>query len=151
MLGVDGSVASERRALKAGADGFVAGPIEWERVQLRAEALLRQASGRYARTVTLGAISIDFSQQVVRVRGTPIALTPMQYRLLTCLAEAGGTVSHRQIAEQVLEARGGDEHSIRDRIYHLVSRLLPKLAPADCQLVTIPGFGYELRALARAS
>jgi two-component system OmpR family response regulator/two-component system alkaline phosphatase synthesis response regulator PhoP len=85
----------------------------------------------------------------VKVRGEFVALTPLEFRLLTTLTEhAGQVLSRDQLLEHVWGdafARGGDEV----KLYVRYLRIKIEKDPADPQLIeTVRGFGYRYRAAA---
>jgi DNA-binding winged helix-turn-helix (wHTH) protein len=94
-----------------------------------------------------GEIVIDFAASEARVRGELVALTPLEFRLLTTFTDHPGHVLSR---DQLLElvwgdsfGRGGDEV----KLYVRYLRLKVECDPAAPRLnETVRGFGYRLFA-----
>jgi two-component system phosphate regulon response regulator PhoB len=109
-------------------------------------AILRRvgASGGTSRDrPQLGAIEIDLGAHQVKVDGTPIELTPTEFKLLLTLAERRGRVQGRaHLLETVWEAAP----DIQTRTVDMhVQRLRAKLGSAGDMIETVRGFGYRLR------
>src|SRR5215470_19892055 len=72
------------RGLSAGADDYVAKPFGRQELLARVQALLRRSGGK---TEVLEAyadefLQVDFAQRQVVVRGQPVQLTPLEFKLL---------------------------------------------------------------------
>jgi DNA-binding response OmpR family regulator len=141
LTGADSSV--ERvRGLKAGADDYVVKPYDAPELLARIEALLRR-SGEKAEVKEVwddGILRIDFRAGDVTVRGETVVLTPLEFRLLSTLAEHAGQVLSR---DQLLELVWGDAHTrSADQVKLYVGYLRRKLGPEDL-IETVRGFGYR--------
>jgi DNA-binding response OmpR family regulator len=98
------------RGLKAGADDYVAKPFGRQELLARVEALLRRAGPRQEEETTYadGLVTIDFPQRAVTVAGEPVALTPLEFKLLAVLVRHPNQVlSHDQLLELVWGDGGG--------------------------------------------
>jgi len=136
------------RGLRGGADDYIGKPFSAAELVARVEAVLRrtQADGEIKDVYDDGEIMIDFTAREVTVRGEPVALTPLEFRLLTTLTEhVGQVLSRDQLLEHVWGdafARGGDEV----KLYVRYLRLKIERDPAEPQLIeTVRGFGYRYR------
>jgi DNA-binding response OmpR family regulator len=148
MLTARDSELERVRGLRGGADDYVAKPFSGPELVARVEAVLRRTTGeREVRQLyDDGEVSIDFAASEVHVRGEPVALTPLEYRLLATLTEHPGQVLSR---DQLLElvwgdafARGGDEV----KLYVRYLRVKIERDPAHPSLIeTVRGFGYRYR------
>ena len=129
------------RGLKAGADDYVGKPYGAPELLARIEAVLRRT--RVKPTVKEvwddGVVRIDYGASGVTVRGEPVSLTPLEFRLLATLVEnAGQVLSRDQLLELVwgdAKARGGDEVKL------YVGYLRRKIGGELIQ--TVRGFGYR--------
>jgi two-component system phosphate regulon response regulator PhoB len=136
------------RGLELGADDYVTKPFSPRELVLRVGAVLRRAQAPpvagATRTLRGGGITIDLNALNVAVDGTPVDLTPTEYRLLTTLLERRGRVQSRQ---QLLELAWDIHARIETRTVDMhVQRLRSKLGNAGDFIETVRGFGYRFRS-----
>ncbi|MDB5212465.1 MAG: DNA-binding response regulator [Myxococcaceae bacterium] len=132
--------AEKVRALRLGADDYVTMPFAIEELVERVRARLRRPT--LARdTDGAGHLRIDRVRREVRVDGTRIDMTRVEFDILAVLAEKrGGAVSRRALALRVLDpARDGDERTLDVH----VSRIRKKLGTGTF-VETVWGVGYRL-------
>ena len=136
------------RGLRAGADDYITKPFGRQELLARVKANLRRVSERQRppETYADGFVTIDFAQRAVRAGDEEIALTPLEFRLLTAFVRNPNQVlSHEQLVELVW----GDERAAeRDQVKLYVGYLRRKLgttADADSPIETVRGFGYRYR------
>lgn len=135
------------RGLRAGADDYVTKPFGRQELLARAEALLRRTAGRRPEAPeTYGddVVTVDFGQRQVAVAGAPVALTPLEFRLLAAFVlHPGQVLSH----EQLIALVWGDEGAAsRNQLKLYVGYLRRKLgAAAAGRVETVRGFGYRYR------
>ncbi len=138
-------------ALDAGADDYVTKPFGTGELLARVRATRRRprsggGEGDAAEAVfRFGDVEVDPVARVVRRAGAEVHLTPIEYRLLTVLAQNTGRVlTHRQLLTQVW-GPGHVEQSHYLRIYmgHLRQKL--EADPAQPRhLLTETAVGYRL-------
>jgi two-component system KDP operon response regulator KdpE len=96
--------------------------------------------------LSLGATRVDLSRRVAAGREGAIHLTPLEYRVLDCLArQAGMIVTSRQLLR---EAWGPDRVTDSGALRVCIKGLRDKLEPDPRRpqfLVTEAGIGYRLR------
>jgi two-component system KDP operon response regulator KdpE len=138
---------SKIEALDAGADDYVTKPFGVGELLARVRAALRHAmrpaSGK--NVLSFENTSIDFEKRHAHRDGAEVHLTPIEFRLLACLAKhLGMVVTHRQLLTEVWgPTHAGDTHYLR--IY--MKQLREKLETDPVQpkhLLTETGVGYRL-------
>jgi DNA-binding response OmpR family regulator len=135
------------RGLRGGADDYVVKPFGREELVARVDALLRRprrAGGQD--TYADSRVSISFAQRAVRYDDREVALTRLEYRLLSAFVQHPNEVlSHDQLRELVW----GDAHATsRDQVKLYVGYLRRKLAPdapGSTPIETVRGFGYRYK------
>jgi two-component system OmpR family response regulator/two-component system response regulator RstA len=152
MLTASQSEADHVAGLELGADDFVVKPIEPRVLLARIRTQQRRLGGARSATmqdgrIALGPLVVDAASRDVRVHGTLVALTTMEFDVLHHLAaEAGSAVSRDELYARVMGTRydgidrGMDVH---------VSRIRKKLSRAGydiSRLKSVRGVGYLLAA-----
>jgi DNA-binding response OmpR family regulator len=150
MLTGRGEELERVRGLRAGADDYVTKPFGRQELIARVQALLRRSersrererAERYADAV----VSIDFAQRAVTYAGREVALTPLEFKLLSAFVRHPRQVLSR---EQLLERVWGDSYGVAgDQVKLYVGYLRRKLdpdAPDSVPIETVRGFGYRYR------
>lgn len=132
-----------RRALRAGADDYVIGPLTRTAVLDRVLALQSRGGERHAtRRFELGALTIDMAALQARWSGEPIVLRPNEFRLLRFLAENPNRVLTR---EDLINGLGKREPPIDERTVDVwIGRLRRALKSAGGgnPLRTVRSLGY---------
>jgi two-component system phosphate regulon response regulator PhoB len=147
MVTARGEETDRVRGLELGADDYVVKPFSVKELLLRVKAVLRRGPeepGGSARegVRTAGDIRLDPVRHEVTVKGQPVVLTALEFRLLKTFLERPGRVQTR---ETLLSDVWGIEADITTRTVDThVKRLREKLGPSGDVIETIRGVGYKL-------
>jgi two-component system KDP operon response regulator KdpE len=146
VLSAVGDEQQKVLALDAGADDYVTKPFGSEELLARIRAVLRRRSDDGDSPVEVGDLEIDLAGRSVRRGGEEVHLTPIEFDLLSKLAEhPGRLVTHRQLLQEVWGPGYEDEtHYLRVHFAHVRAKLEPD--PSNPRyVITEPGIGYRLR------
>jgi two-component system KDP operon response regulator KdpE len=151
ILSARSTEADKVAALDAGADDYVTKPFGMGELTARIRVALRHAAHgageKVAGALRFGDIEVDLERRLVRAEGREVHLTPIEFRLLGCLARhAGMVLTHRHLLREVWGPSHVDQsHYLR--IY--MKQLRHKLEPDPARprfLLTETGVGYRLAA-----
>ncbi len=138
ILSARGSWAERVDGIDAGADDYLPKPFRMEELLARLRAILRRSAGQASSVLTAGDLSLDERQMKVSVRGVPVALSPLEYRLVAYLMRhRGRTVSQQELDENIY---GVNEDHDSNALEVLIGRVRRKLGPGVIE--TRRGFGY---------
>ena len=147
MIVEPGEPENCRRALRAGADDYIVGPVT--RTMLLDRVLATGFNGfdsTPARLLRSGELTIDVAAFQARWKGLPVPMKPNELRLLRFLIEHPGRVFTRS---QLIAALGKDGEAIEERTVDVwIGRLRRALekAGAGNMLRTVRSLGYVLDA-----
>jgi DNA-binding response OmpR family regulator len=149
MLTARGDELERVRGLQAGADDYVTKPFGRQELVARVQALLRRSHARSREPAEGYAdklVTIDFAQRTVTYSGRDVALTPLEFKLLSAFVRHPRQVLSRN---QLLELVWGDSYGVAgDQVKLYVGYLRRKLdpdAPEGVPIETVRGFGYKYR------
>lgn len=150
VVSARGQEGDKIKALDAGADDYVTKPFSVGELLARMRVALRHAA-RTAQepgetTLSVGGLRIDRLRRQVFVDDVEVRLTPIEYRLLSMLAQhAGRVLTHEHLLRQVWGPGYTQQHHYL-RVY--MAQLRHKLEQDPSRpryLLTEPGVGYRLR------
>jgi two-component system KDP operon response regulator KdpE len=149
VLSARTAVDQKVAALNAGADDYITKPFSAPELLARVRAgLRRNARGTQQTSVLkLGPVQIDLVRRRAQGPTDDIHLTPLEYRVLECLArQTGMIVRHQQLMREVWGPdREDDARSLRVCIKYLREKI-ERDPRRPYYLVTETGLGYRLRA-----
>ena len=139
----------EVRGLELGADDYVTKPFSHMKLVARIKAVLRRAElpppVDAAPDFTASDLTINFQANQVTLRGQPVKLTPVEYKLLFHLARnAGRLLPHQTLIDRIW---GEDYGATAEHLRVFISRLRAKLEPDGDEgpryIETERGLGYR--------
>ena len=130
--------------LELGADDYVTKPFSPLELCARIKAVLRRTAAHATKTCAFGDVELDFERCIARRNGTPVELTPLEFKVLAALIEARGRLLSR---EQLIERVWGAGVSITDRVVdnHMLNlrRKLERVPSEPRYLLSVRGMGYR--------
>jgi two-component system OmpR family response regulator len=143
ILSARGDWTEKVEGIEAGADDYLAKPFQMGELLARARGLVRRAAGRTSPVIEAGRLALDTRRMSATLDGAPVKLSPLEFRLLDCLAHnPGRAVSAGELAEQLY---GVADAADANAIEALVTRLRRKVGAEVIE--TRRGFGYLLTGL----
>jgi two-component system KDP operon response regulator KdpE len=139
---------SKIEALDAGADDYVTKPFAVGELLARIRAGLRHAARSPAgQVLRFGPATVDLEKRAALRDGATVRLTPIEFRLLACLARhLAMVVTHRQLLSEVW----GPSYAAQTHYLRIYMKQLRDKLEADPvrpkYLITETGVGYRLLA-----
>jgi DNA-binding response OmpR family regulator len=138
LLTAKGSWAERVDGIDAGADDYLVKPFHMEELVARLRALLRRNGTEKKTQLNAGSLLLDTRQMRVSVEGSPINVTPLEFKLLNYLLHnRGRVVSQEELATNIYFQ---DQEPDSNAVEVLLGRLRRKLKTDVIQ--TRRGFGY---------
>ena len=137
--------------LELGADDYITKPFSIREFRSRVRALLRRASLqrdelRGDEQIEADGLVIDLAKRTVEVGDAPVALTYVEFELLSVLAAHPGRVYTRRALLESLwgDAEYRDPRTIDVHVRHLREKLEPDSRNPEL-ILTVRGVGYRFR------
>jgi two-component system KDP operon response regulator KdpE len=148
VLSARHSDAEKLALFDAGGDDYVTKPFSPGELRARVRALLRRsatAATRGSTRIVRDDLEIDLERRAVKLGGSPVHLTPIEWDLLVALATHEGRVmTHQQLFTAVWRGRdhGDAQQYLRVYVAHLRRKL--ESDPVHPRFIyTIPAVGYR--------
>ncbi len=130
--------------LEIGANDYICKPFSPREVMARIKALFRTLSWQQQVVPVQGIIVLDAERMLATVKGDPLDLTPVEFRLLATLVEQPGRIfSRAQLMDNLYE----DNRIVTDRtVDSHVKNLRKKIAEqyGEAELIrSVYGVGYK--------
>ena len=149
MLTARGDDVDRIVGLELGADDYIGKPFNPRELVARMRAILRRANhrgrGGVAYELTVGRIVLNTGTHQVQVRGTAVALTGAEFRVLEMLMRAAGQVLSREAMTEMALGRKlvPFDRSIDTHISNL-RRKLDMQVGSSPEIKNVRGSGYML-------
>jgi two-component system response regulator MtrA len=144
MLTARGDTVDVVVGLEAGADDYIVKPFKPKELVARIRARVRRHEDSSTANLAIGDLVIDVNAHTVTRAGLPLALTPLEFDLLVCLAKKPGQVFTREV---LLQEVWGYRHAADTRLVNVhVQRLRAKIEDDPDQpevVLTVRGVGYK--------
>lgn len=144
------------KGLESGADDYVTKPFAIKALLAHVQALLRRAElpmtdhGRVTTKLACGDLQMDLIYRKVTVDGKAIKLTPIEFRLLTCLLQRPGeTVSRRELLTRVWGPEYSDETQYLKLYIGYLRRKIEDDPQKPVRIFSERGVGYYIGSMAQ--
>lgn len=129
----------------AGGDDYLVKPFVFEEMLARVLALGKRRSRLDKDEISIGELKINAQTREVTKRGDTLHLNPIQYQLLTYMAQKSpGVVTRNELQQAIWNDNVPDSDALRTHISNL--RGVVDKPYSSRQIVTIHGVGYSLRS-----
>ena len=149
MVTARAEVVDKVRGLKVGADDYITKPFSADELLARVETVLRRSHPpsllMSSPRLTIGELVIDFAQRKVTAEGQEVMLSPVEYRLLHCLAtNAGRVMTPEEIQERVWGSEYREYYEGLRAHIHRLRQKIEKDPEHPKYIITRHGVGYML-------
>jgi two-component system, OmpR family, alkaline phosphatase synthesis response regulator PhoP len=143
LLTARGEESQRLRGLESGADDYLVKPFSPRELVARVKIMLRREQGG-GEPQHFGPLELEYANRLVRLAGSILPLTPLEYDLLALLARHSGRLWTRP---ELLERLWGSGFAGVERVVDVhLSSLRRKLGPAGACIQTVRGSGYRFFA-----
>ncbi|HQU36006.1 MAG TPA: response regulator transcription factor [Anaerolineales bacterium] len=130
--------------LEIGADDYITKPFSVRALVARVRALLRRTRRdvKAPSLIRVGGLEIDSEKYAVTFNGSPIKLTPNEFKLLVLLASRPSqTLTREQLLEDLHGTSSSMDRSVDSHIKNLRKKL--EAASGKSMIETVYGIGYR--------
>ena len=135
------SPSDKHYGFMVGADDYMTKPVDEEELLLRIKALLRRCKSPSEQKLQFNDLSLDFSQMMAMVNGSPVELTQKEFLLLfKLLSSLGKIFTRNELMEEIWGTAEKDDHTLNVHI----NRIREKLSGVkSVEIKSVRGLGYK--------
>lgn len=142
MLTAKGDIVDKVAGIEMGADDYITKPFDIREVMVRIRALLRRKKKADSKAIKIGVLTILPEERRVTLSGEELELTPLEYKILSLMAENKNKVFSR---DELLDRVWGYQYIAETRSVDIhIQRLRKKLGKWAKIIKTVYGRGYQL-------
>ncbi|THD50729.1 response regulator transcription factor [Phenylobacterium sp.] len=146
ILTASGDIETKVKALSGGADDFITKPFHKAELAARINAVVRRSRGHSESIIRTGNIALNIDTRTAEVCGTPVHLTPSEYKVLELLSLRKNSVLTKEMClNHLYNGLREPEVKIIDVFICKLRKKLAGAAEGDNQIETVWGGGYMLR------
>jgi two-component system cell cycle response regulator CtrA len=146
ILTAANDIETKVKALGAGADDFISKPFHKAELAARINAVVRRSRGHSESIIRTGNIALNIDTRTAEVCGTPVHLTPSEYKVLELLSLRKNSVLTKEMClNHLYNGLREPEVKIIDVFICKLRKKLAAAAHGDNQIETVWGGGYMLR------
>jgi two-component system cell cycle response regulator CtrA len=146
ILTATGDIDTKVKALGAGADDFITKPFHKAELAARINAVVRRSRGHSESIIRTGDIALNIDTRSAEVAGTPIHLTPSEYKVLELLSLRKNSVLTKEMClNHLYNGLKEPEVKIIDVFICKLRKKLAEASDGNSQIETVWGGGYMLR------
>jgi DNA-binding response OmpR family regulator len=130
--------------LEIGADDYITKPFSVRTLVARVRALLRRTRGdiKAPSIIRVRGLEVDIDKHAVTFNGSPIRLTPNEFKLLQILASRPGqTLTREQLLDDLHGAASSVDRSVDSHIKNLRRKI--ESVSGQAMIETVYGIGYR--------
>ncbi len=133
-------ISDKARGFQLGAEDYIVKPFHPTELRLRVETRLQKLQAqREERRLVRGPLTLELAQMIALVDGRNLGLTPLEFKILHCLASHSDAVSR----DTLMTAAWGAGVKVGRSLDTHVNSLRNKLGAHSGMIVTLYGVGYR--------